>query len=66
MRTMFKRVVPPRESNIDSDDIDKAPIEGMYDGIGVYLRTSGDPIKFVWWLWNVYARGRNVLWTHPS
>ena len=43
MHTMFKRLVPPRESNIDSDDIDEAPIEGMYDGIGVYLRISGDP-----------------------
>ena len=32
---MFKRLVPARESNIGSDDIDEAPIGGMCDGIGV-------------------------------
>ena len=40
MRTMSKRLDPPHESSIDSDDIDKAPIGEIFDGIGVCPDTS--------------------------
>ena len=38
MRTMSKRLIPPRESSIDSDEIDEAPNGVMYNGIGGYPR----------------------------
>ena len=38
MRTMSKRLVPPHESRVDSEDIEEGPNGGIDDGIGVYLR----------------------------
>ena len=38
MRTMSKRLVPPRESKVDSEGIEQVLNEGIDNGIGVYLR----------------------------
>ena len=37
-----KRLVSPRKSSINSDGINEPPIEGIYDGIGVYPSSFGD------------------------
>ena len=50
---MSERLVPPHESSMHSDDIDKVPIVGIYDGIGVYPRGH----KLVEWYQSVYALG---------
>ena len=42
MRTMSGRLVPPRESSIDFDNIDKVPIGGMHNGM-VYISVDPSP-----------------------
>lgn len=41
-RTLSKRLVSPCKSSINSDGINEPPIEGIYDGIGVYPGSFSD------------------------
>ena len=40
---MFERLVPPRESSIDYEDIDKEPVGGVYDGMA-YISVDPSPL----------------------